>query len=319
MSFASPIHAVSYSRQRELMRTEAAPSALQARCPAHRMHPKNLIHPNDRTVIPQEAMKRGVQLQAGDQGLHFVAAEARDRRQQAARMARMRREVSMRLHGGNASVSGHDGPVTPTSGEADALHGIGAPSRRETVREGFYGGSIMQNTFSSLFGNRIGSNPCQGSARYPSVNQTREHNINNAFPGAQSAQALIRRSARVNVEFTKDAWKQFVALRGNIFSAFIHAFTVKADMALYIRAHEEKGIRLDNLCQEVCYEQGVFFLMKNVSGIWYITKVFTTNGDVGFAPVFFWTRIKRGCDVLAARVLLSWRRLTTHNMKAFIN
>lgn len=179
----------------------------------------------------------------------------------------------------------------------------------------------MQNIFSSLIGNRIGSDPGQGPARFPFVNQTCEHNINNAFSGAQSAQtqALIRRSVRVNVEFTKDAWKQFVALKGNIFSAFIQVFTVKADMALYIRAHEEKGIRLDNLCQEVCYEQGVFFLLKNVCGIWYITEVFTTDGDLGFVPVFFWTRIKRGCDVLAARVLLCWRRMTTRNMGAFIN
>ena len=35
--------------------------------------------------------------------------------------------------------------------------------------------------------------------------------------------------------------------------------------------------------------------------------------DAGYAPVFFWTRIKRGCNVLAARVLLCWRRLTARH------
>lgn len=165
----------------------------------------------------------------------------------------------------------------------------------------------MQNTISSLFGNGLGNDPGQGSAHFPSFDQNREYNINNNFTAAQ---ALIRRSTRVNVEFTKDAWKQFVALKGNVFMALIHAVTVKADVALYIKAHEEKGIRLDNVCQEVCYEQGVFFLMKNVRGTWYITEVFTTGEAVGFTPVYFWTCIKRGCNVLAARVLIAWRRLT---------
>ena len=168
----------------------------------------------------------------------------------------------------------------------------------------------MQNTFSSPI-MRLGANAAsQGTAHFTSVNQTREYNPDNINPTTLSVKALIRRSTRVHVEFTKDAWKQFVALKGNIFTALIQAITVKADMALYITAHEEKGIRLDNLCQEVCYEQGVFFLMKNIRGTWYITEVITTDGDAGYAPVFFWTRIKRGCDVLAARVLLCWRRLT---------
>lgn len=136
----------------------------------------------------------------------------------------------------------------------------------------------MQNTLSYTINTVLGGiENSKSTARFPSVNQTREQNPNRVFPTAQ---------------------------------ALIQAITVKADMALYITAHEEKGIRLDNLCQEVCYEQGVFFLMTNIRGTWYITEVITTNGDEGYMPVFFWTRIKRGCDVLAARVLLCWRRLT---------
>ena len=56
-----------------------ASSALQARCPAPRMHPKNLITPTTEPLI-QEALKRGVQPKVGDQGLHFVVvAEAKAR------------------------------------------------------------------------------------------------------------------------------------------------------------------------------------------------------------------------------------------------
>ena len=172
----------------------------------------------------------------------------------------------------------------------------------------------MHNTF-SLPIIQLGANEDnQGSAHSSSVNQTREYDPDNSYPIAASTKALIRRSTRVHVEFTKDAWKQFAALKGNIFTALIQAITVKADMALYITAHEEKGIHLDNICQEVCYEQGVFFLMKNIRGTWYITEVIITDGDASYSPVFFWTRIKRGCDVIAAKVLLCWRRLTAKHV-----
>ena len=161
----------------------------------------------------------------------------------------------------------------------------------------------MQNTFSSLISKWAGGNQAsQSPALFPTIDLNQKYN--------KPIEALIRRSNRVNVEFTKDAWKQFVSLKGNIFTALIQVITVKADMALYITAHAEKGIALDNICQEVCYEQGVFFLMKNVRGTWYITEVFTTDAATDYTPVFFWTRIKRGCDVLTARVLLCWRRLT---------
>ena len=185
----------------------------------------------------------------------------------------------------------------------------------------------MQNTFPSTINTVLSgietrkatawfSSNGKATTQSAPVNQTREHNSNSVFP---TVQALIRRSARVNVEFTKDAWQQFVALKGNAFAAFIQAFTVKADMALYITAHEEKGIRMDNVCQEVCYEQGLFFLMKNIRGTWYITEVLIIGAEEVYTPVFFWTRIKRGCDVLAARILLRWRRRTSRRADAHIN
>ena len=168
----------------------------------------------------------------------------------------------------------------------------------------------MQNTFSFPTMRFGGFDARQGTAHFTSVNRTREYNPDSFYTTTQSAEALIRRSARVSVEFTKDAWKQFVGLKGNIFTAMVQAIVVKADMVLYITSHEEKGIHLDNMCQEICYEHGVFFLMKNVRGTWYVTEVYTTGEDAGFVPVYFWTRVKRGCNVLAARVLICWRRLT---------
>lgn len=121
---------------------------------------------------------------------------------------------------------------------------------------------------------------------------------------------LLFRSARVSIEFTKDGWKQLLQHSTSPVSAFVQSINIKADLALYITAHEDKGIFLDTECQEICYQSGLFLIIRKEHGVWYITDVFTTGEDAEYIPVYFWTRIKRGCDVLAARLLICWRRLT---------
>lgn len=121
---------------------------------------------------------------------------------------------------------------------------------------------------------------------------------------------LLFKSTRINIEFTRDSWKQLLRHNASPVSAFIQSINIKADLALYITAHEEKGIFMDTDCQEICYQQGLFLILRKEHGIWYITDVYTTCEAADFVPVYFWTRIKRGCNVLAARVLICWRRLT---------
>lgn len=121
---------------------------------------------------------------------------------------------------------------------------------------------------------------------------------------------LLFKSARVSIEFTKDGWKQLLQHNPSPISAFIQSINIKADLALYITAHEEKGIFMDTECQEICYQSGLFLLLRKEQGVWYITDVFTTGEDAGFVPVYFWTRVKRGFKLVAARVLICWRRLT---------
>ena len=121
---------------------------------------------------------------------------------------------------------------------------------------------------------------------------------------------LTMKSTRVRIEFTRESWKQFTQLNHSAIPAFVRAINIKADLALYIVAHEEQNIHLDNECQEVCYQSGMFLVLRKEYGVWYVTDVYTTGEDAGFVPVYFWTRVKRGCNVLAARVLICWRRLT---------
>ena len=121
---------------------------------------------------------------------------------------------------------------------------------------------------------------------------------------------LLFKSARVGIEFTRDGWKQLLRHNTSPISAFIQAINIKADLALYITAHEQKGFFMDTECQEICYQSGFFLIIRKEHGVWYITDVFTTGEGTGYEPVYFWTRVKRGCKQMVARVLICWRRLT---------
>ena len=126
---------------------------------------------------------------------------------------------------------------------------------------------------------------------------------------AETAKLLFK-SARVSIEFTRDGWKQLLQHNPSPISAFIQSINIKADLALYITAHEDKGIFMDTECQEICYQSGLFLIIRKEQGTWYITDVLTTDDNVGFVPVYFWKPVKRGFQLVAARVLICWRRLT---------
>lgn len=114
----------------------------------------------------------------------------------------------------------------------------------------------------------------------------------------------------VSIDFTKQGWRQFARLNRTLGRRYIRAFILKRDVAEYIAAHEAAGVKLDTECQELRYDGGVHLLLKKVQGTWLITDVFCTEEAVAFAPVYFWTKIRRGCSLLLVRLLISWRCLT---------
>ena len=112
-----------------------------------------------------------------------------------------------------------------------------------------------------------------------------------------------------SIDFTKSGWRQFVKLNNGLGARFIRGFILKRDLADYIAAHEARGIHLDKGCQEIRYDDGIHLIIKKVQGIWYITDVIATEEAAGFAPIFFWQRIKAGINDLLAHVLIGWRRV----------
>ncbi len=121
---------------------------------------------------------------------------------------------------------------------------------------------------------------------------------------------LLFKSTRVGIEFTRSGWKQLLQHNTSTATAFIQAINIKTDLAFYIIAHEETGVFMDTECQEICYQPGLYLIIRKEHGIWYITDVLTTDDEAGFAPVYIWTRIQRGFRAVTARVLICWRRIT---------
>ena len=118
------------------------------------------------------------------------------------------------------------------------------------------------------------------------------------------------RKRHVQVEFTRNGWRQFARLNRSLGARFIRAFILRYELAAYLAEHEAAGVQLDTECQEVRYVDGVYLLLRKSQGVWYITDVFAAEEAVGYEPIYFWQRIKRGASYILARLLIGWRQLT---------
>lgn len=118
-------------------------------------------------------------------------------------------------------------------------------------------------------------------------------------------------SHNVQIDFTKSGWRQFCKMNRMLGIRFVKGFILRRELAAYIAAHDEQGVHLDTICQEIRYDEGVYLLMMKCQGIWYITDIWTTDTPDTFSPVFIWKQIKRGCSLLAARVLIGWRNVAS--------
>ena len=123
-----------------------------------------------------------------------------------------------------------------------------------------------------------------------------------------SNERSIRKQAQV--DFTRSGWRQFMRLNRTLSARFLRGFVLRYELAAYLTAHEAAGAELDEGCQEVCYENGVYLLLRKMQGVWYITDVFCTEEAVAYEPVFCWKRIRRGASFILAHVLIGWRQLT---------
>lgn len=116
-----------------------------------------------------------------------------------------------------------------------------------------------------------------------------------------SIHRFVMAGCTVSADFTKRGWRQFAAVNRRLAARYIRAFILKRELKQYIAAHEAAGVRLDTQCQEVCYDGGVYLLLRRTQGTWYITDVVLTDSEAGFVPA--WERIRRGASGALRRVL----------------
>ena len=113
----------------------------------------------------------------------------------------------------------------------------------------------------------------------------------------------------VSIDFTRQGWRQFAKLNSHLGTHYIRAFLIKRDVAEYIAAHEAAGVKLDTACHELRYDGGIYVLLKKVQGEWLIAGVFCMGETVSFAPVYSWTKVKRGCSEVITRRLIFCTKL----------
>ena len=129
------------------------------------------------------------------------------------------------------------------------------------------------------------------------------------FITTDAAFSVIERKAdHVRVRFSKDGWRQLANINRSFGGNFIRAFILKNEIAVYITAHAQTGRRFDDVLS-LRYDEQISVILENRNGVWYITDVIATGESAGYAPLYFWTRIKLGCDIVCARILIGWRRL----------
>jgi len=112
------------------------------------------------------------------------------------------------------------------------------------------------------------------------------------------------------IDFTRSGWRQFAKMNRLLGVRFIKGYILRRELATYITAHENSGVHLDTVCQEIRYDDGIYLLMMKCQGVWYITDIWSTEPATAFKPCFFWKQIKHGYNLVLAHVLICWQNLT---------
>ena len=88
------------------------------------------------------------------------------------------------------------------------------------------------------------------------------------FTSNESREQVFCKVRPAKVDFTRSGWRQFAKLNRRLGARFIRGFVLRYELAAYLTAHEAAGIELDEGCQEVCYENGVYLLLRKMQGVW---------------------------------------------------
>lgn len=111
----------------------------------------------------------------------------------------------------------------------------------------------------------------------------------------------------MTVTFSRNGWKQLERLNRFLETRYLKAFVLQRELIEFLRAHDGGTRRLDTICQELHYENGVYLLLRRTGGDWIITDIWYDGEPAAFEPIFIWRCVRRGCKRLLERTLACWR------------
>lgn len=114
---------------------------------------------------------------------------------------------------------------------------------------------------------------------------------------------------KAHVDFSRTGMRQFTKINHVLGAGSVKGFILCRELEFYISAHEQAGVHLDTVCQEIRYDDNVSLIIMKSGGVWFITDIWVTGETLRFSPIYFWKRIKLGWREFAARSLIGWRRV----------
>ena len=121
-------------------------------------------------------------------------------------------------------------------------------------------------------------------------------------------------AAKPIIDFTRSGWRSFEKVNRALGAHFIRPFMLRAELAEYIAAHEQRGHHFDTDGVDIRYDGGVYVVLRKMQGVWYIVDAYLTDTPVEFKPIYFWQRIQRGVSSLLAKLIIGWRVTRTEKL-----
>ena len=112
-------------------------------------------------------------------------------------------------------------------------------------------------------------------------------------------------SLRIRVDFTQRGKRRFDRIKTK---RIINTFTLCHELAEYIERHIDAGI---DMTEEftVRYEGGIFLTVYLCRGVYCIADASDAGTIVAAKAIMVWKRVKRGIELVTARVLVGWQLL----------
>lgn len=128
-------------------------------------------------------------------------------------------------------------------------------------------------------------------------------------PAIERENSIMKNAGNIHIAFDKRGWQKLRMLNQRLKKSCIHSCVLKRELANYIAAHEAAGIYMDSQCQEICYEHGIYLILRKESGMWIIMDVIVHLKRFVYQAVTIWNQVRRGTGLVLHKMLAGWCKI----------